>query len=101
MALQLGDSLAILKEPGGLETLLINAGDLPLLAEIREVAERMQLRPGAFATLSLHRFVERAGPDDWASLVSRANANDNEDAMGTVVTVILRRAVCDAREVFQ
>ncbi len=101
MVRELGDSFAILEEPGGLETLLISAGELPLLVDIEHVAAAMDLAPGAFAALSVRRFVERANTQDWASLMSRANDNDNDDAMGSVVSVILRRAVVDAKKVFQ
>ena len=101
MTTKLGDMLATLEEPGGLEALLINAGELPLLAELKGVVALTDMQPGAFAALSVRRFVERANSEDWASLISRANENGTGDAMGAVVSVILRRAVLDAREVFQ
>ena len=101
MTTNLGDVLAILEEPGGLEALLINAGELPLLAQLKDVAALTDMQAGAFAVLSVRRFVERAGSEDWAQLISRANENDTDDAMGAVVSVILRRAVFDARKVFQ
>lgn len=91
--------IAVLEEPGGLETVLISAGALALLAEIKTVAELMGLDPGSFASLAMRRFFERASDEDWASLTSEANSHD--DAFGFVTVRILRKAASDAKEAFQ
>jgi len=93
------NSIGVLEEPGGLETVLINAGAFVFLTEICAAAEMMNLEAGAFAGLAVRRFFERASDGDWASLTSGANADD--DAFGSVTVRILRKAVIDAREVFQ
>ena len=97
MPADFASSLAVLEEPGGLETVLLNAGEMPLLAEVKEAAEKLELAPGAFASLAIRRFIERAANEDWAALTSRANAN--ADAMGSVVATILRKAVGDVEEI--
>lgn len=93
------NSIAVLEEPGGLETVLISAGALALITEIRAAAEMMNLEAGAFAGLAVRRFFERASDEDWASLTSAANAND--DALGSITVQILRKAVTDAKAVCQ
>ena len=97
MSADFASSLAVLEEPGGLETILLDAGEMPLLAEVKEAAERLGLVPSKFATLAVRRFIARADSEDWASLTSRANAR--ADAMGSVVTAILRKAVGDVKEI--
>lgn len=99
MSASITDSLAVLTEPGGLETVLLNAGALPLLADVQNSANLMGLEAGAFAELAVRRFLDRASHEDWATLTSQANAND--DALGSVIVVILRKAVADANEVFR
>lgn len=90
-------SLRVLEEAGGLEEVLLNAGEMALLAEVKGAAEALEMQPGVFASLAVRRFIERAEHEDWAYLVSRANAK--EDAMAEVATVILRRAAGDVKEV--
>ena len=99
MSADLASSLGVLEEPGGLETVLINAGALALLAEVKAAAVLLNLQAGPFAVLAVRRFIERASDDDWASLTSGANVRD--DALASVVAYILRRAVVDVNEVFQ
>ena len=93
------DTLSNLDRPGDLEAMLINAGALKLLPEIEAAATLMNLDAQAFSVLAVRRFVERAGDEDWATLASAANAQD--DALGSMIAVILRKAVDDAAEVFQ
>ena len=97
MSADFASGLAVVEEPGGLETLLLNAGEMRLLAAVNEAADKLQLAPGAFASLAIRRFIERADHEDWASLTSRANADT--DAMGSVVTAILQKAVGDVKEI--
>lgn len=99
MPIQSLNGLGVLEQPGGLETVLIEAGSLSLLAQVKAVAHLMDIDAGAFATLAVRRFVERAGDEDWASLTS--GSNRHEDALGHFVVHILRKAVADANEVFQ
>ena len=93
------DSLGVLDEPGGVETVLINADALSLLIDVNANAEKMGLDAASFTRLAVRRFMERADDEDWASLTSSANAQD--DPLGTVVVRILRKAVADAKEVFR
>ena len=99
MSVDFASSLGVLEEPGGLETILINAGALTLLAEVKLAAVHLDLEAGSFAVLAVRRFLERASDDDWASLTSGANAKD--DALGSVISCILRKAVGDVNEVLQ
>ena len=99
MRTQHSDSFAALNEPGGLEAVLINAGALKLLPEIAAAATLISLDARAFSALAVRRFVERADDEDWASLTSAANAQD--DALGSIIALILRKAVDDATEVFK
>lgn len=92
------ENLSILDQPGGLETVLINAGALKLLPEIEAAATLINLDARSFSALAVRRFVERASDQDWASLTSAANAQP--DALGASIAVILRKAVDDANEVF-
>ena len=70
-----------------------------LLPEIEAAAALIELDAQAFTALAVRRFVDRAGDEDWATLASAANAQD--DALGAMIAVILRKAVDDATEVFQ
>lgn len=97
MSAEFANSFAALEQPGGLETVLLNAGDIQLLAEINEAADKLRMAPNAFASLAIRRFMERAGDEDWASLTS--DANRNADALGSVVATILRKAVDDVKEI--
>lgn len=99
MSAQFASSLGVLEEPGGLEALLIDAGALALIAQVKNAADLMELDAGGFAMLAMRRFAERASDEDWASLTSAANAQ--EDALGHFVVRVLRKAVADANEVFQ
>ena len=99
MPMDRANDFAILAEPGGLETVLINAGALKLLPEIEAAAALIDLDARAFSALAVRRFMERADDQDWAMLTSAANAEG--DALGSIIAVILRKAVDDAREVFQ
>ena len=96
MSAELTMSLDVLEEVGGLDAVLLNAGEMALLAEVKDAAAALQMSPGVFTLLAVRRFIERADHEDWASLISRANAK--EDAMAAAVTLILRRAVGDVRE---
>jgi len=99
MSTETRSSFAALEEPGGVETFLLNSGNLSQLADVSEAAELIGLSSGEFASLSVRRFLDRASPDDWASLTSAINNGD--DAMGSAIAVILRRAVADVKEVFE
>jgi len=99
MSDRVANSLGVLKEPGGLETVLLNAGALALLAEVRRAAGLMGLDAGAFSQLAVRRFLDRASDEDWATLASRANGGDN--ALGSVIVAILTKAVTDVDEAFR
>lgn len=99
MSDHIADNLGVLSEPGGLETVLINVGALALLVDVQGAAERMGLQAGEFSELAVRRFLDRASNEDWATLTSQANAS--QDAFGSTVVLILRKAVADANEVFQ
>jgi hypothetical protein len=98
MSSDMATSLCVLEELGGLETVLLNFGEMPLLAEAQAAAERLGIPLVEFSTLAVRRFINRASDDDWALLTSRANAD--EDALGSIVIAIVRRAVGDVKEVF-
>ena len=99
MSAPFSSSFDVLAEPGGLETLLISGGALSLLVDVKAAADTMGIDAGSFAVLAVRRFVERAGDEDWASITSGANAQ--EDALGSIVAGILRKAVVDANEAFK
>ena len=92
----LPDVIAQLQEKGTAEALLIEAGELVLLAEVEQAAERLGLATGVFAAMALHRFCERAEDQDWTDLMGRMNrlASPGEAA----VVFILARAIDDLRE---
>lgn len=92
----LGDIIARLGDKGAAEAVLIEAGELALLAEVREAARSLDMEAAAFASLAVRRFVERADDDAWLHLVGVMGRSDAPglDALST----ILRRAVADARE---
>ena len=98
MSSDLMTGLKTLEEPGGLETVLINAGEIALLCNVKSSAERMELSSGEFASLAVRRFINLAGDEDWANVTSRAN--DGDDPFAAVVAAILQRAVLDVEEVF-
>ena len=50
------NSLNFLQAPGEIETVLLNAGELPLLVEVLEAAEQLHMPAGAFAALAVRRF---------------------------------------------
>ncbi|MCT8973615.1 hypothetical protein [Microbaculum marinisediminis] len=92
----LGDIIARLGDKGTAEAVLIEAGELALLAEVREAARSLDMEADAFASLAVRRFVERADDDAWLHLVGVMGRSETPglDALST----ILRRAVADARE---
>jgi len=92
----LGDILTRLGDPGAAETVVIEAGDLALLADVQEAAGRLDMKAGAFVSLAVSRFVERADDDAWLNLVGVIGRSETPglDALAT----ILRRAVGDVRE---
>ncbi|WP_436644185.1 hypothetical protein [Microbaculum sp. FT89] len=92
----LGDIIARLGDPGAAEAILIEAGELVLLADIRDAARALDLDAGEFSALAVRRFVERADDDAWLHLVGVIGRSD---APGLdALSAILRRAVADARE---
>ena len=92
----LGELIGRLDQPGIAEAALVETGDLVLLAGVAEAAERLDLSTGAFASLAVRRFVERASDEDWLQL---AGAMSREEAPGlAALRKILARAVQDARE---
>ena len=92
----LGDIIARLGDKGAAEAILIEAGELALLAEVREAARSLDMEADAFASLAVRRVVERADDDAWLHLVGVMGRSETPglDALST----ILRRAVADARE---
>jgi len=98
MSSDMATSLCILEELGGLETVLLKVGEMPLLAEAQAAAKRLGIPLVEFSTLAARRFVDRASDEDWVLLTSRANAA--EDALASIVIAIMRRAVGDVKEVF-
>ncbi len=65
----LGDIISHLDDPGVAEATLIEAGDLALLADVRNAAGQLELRTGDFMSLAVRRFMERADDDAWVQLV--------------------------------
>jgi len=92
----LGELIGRLDQPGIAEAALVDTGDLVLLAGVAEAAELFDLSTGAFTSLAVQRFVERATDEDWLQL---AGAMSREEAPGlAALRTILTRAVRDARE---
>ena len=50
MSADLASSVDVLEEPGGLETVLINAGALALLAEVKAAAALLNLEARTFCS---------------------------------------------------
>ncbi|MGI9423800.1 MAG: hypothetical protein ACR2PA_11440 [Hyphomicrobiaceae bacterium] len=92
-----GDDLRTLSQPGGFQEALIRAGEIRLIGEVSEAAAHLGIPPHAFASLSVQRFMERAGDDEWTGLLS--HLHDSISPLDTVLTVILRRAVADVMEI--
>lgn len=92
----LGELIGSLDQPGIAEAALVEAGDLVLLAGVTEAAGLLGLSTGAFASLAVRRFVERATDEDWLQLTG---AMGREEAAGlAALRTILARAVEDAHE---
>lgn len=93
----LGTLIMRLDQPGAAEEALLAAGDLPLLADLSAVAERLDLSTGSFASPAVRRFIERADDQDWLWL--HAILNRAEQPGLDALRAILRRAVADARAI--
>lgn len=91
----LGELIGRLDQPGIAEAALVEAGDLVLLAGVTEAAGLLGLSTGAFASLAVRRFVERATDEDWLQLTG---AMGREAAGLAALRTILARAVEDAHE---
>lgn len=92
----LADIISRLGEPGAAEAAVIESGDLTLLADIRAASAGLGMDAGEFASLAVRRFADRADDDAWLQLISATNRSETPGL--TTLTVILRRAVADARE---
>lgn len=93
----LGDIIARLDDPGAAETTLLEAGDLALLADVRNAAGLLELNIGEFVSLAVRRFVERADDNAWLQLVGVMGKSETPGL--EALSAILKRAVADAREV--
>lgn len=94
----LGDIIAKLDDSVTAEAVIIEAGDLALLDEVREAAALLDMDVGTFSGLAARRFVDRADADAWLHLVGAMGRSDRPGL--DALRVILKRAVADAREAF-
>lgn len=92
----LGDIISRLDNPGMAETAVMEVGDLALLADVQDAAGRLEMKTGAFVSLAVNRFVERADDDAWLNLVGVMGRSQTPGL--DALAAILRRAVTDARE---
>ena len=94
----LTDLIADIRDQGGVERAIMDAGDLVLLADTARSADTLGRSIGAFAVMSLTRFIERADDEDWASLMSAMNGG-NHPAESAIVHVLRQanRDVADLR----
>ena len=91
----LGTLIMRLHEPGTAEETLVAAGDLLLLAALSDAAARLNLSTGDFASLAIHRFVERADDDEWLQLTTVMDRTEEPGV--AALRAILSRAVADSR----
>lgn len=91
-----GDLIQRLDHPGTAEAVLIEAGDLVLLADMRDAATRLGMETGDFVSLAIRRFLERADDEAWLQIVGAMGRSQTPGL--AALTSILRRAVADVRE---
>jgi hypothetical protein len=92
----LGELMQRLDDPGTAEAVLIEMGDLVLLAEIRAATDRLGMETGDFVTLAIQRFLERADNEAWLQIVGAMGRSQTPGL--AALSWILRRAVADVRE---
>lgn len=92
----LSDIIARFGDPGVAESTLVEAGNLALLADVREAASQLDLETGDFMSLAVRRFMERADDDAWVQLVGAMGRSETPGL--EVFSTILKRAVVDVRE---
>jgi len=93
----LGDIIARLEDYGTAEAVLVEAGDLALLADVRAAADHLGMETGRFVSLAVRRYLDRADDDAWLRLAGVMGRSDTPGL--AAVSTILRQAVADAREV--
>ncbi len=86
-----------IREQGGVERAIMEAGNLALLADTARSADTLGRSIASFAIMSLKRFIERADDEDWTSLMSTINGGDHP-AEAAIVHV-LRQANSDVAEI--
>lgn len=85
--MMLGTLLARLGEPGEVEAVLVEAGDLPLLGRLREEAAARAITPGELAAGAVRHFMDRADDEAWLSLVGRMTRSP-DPALAAIHTIL-------------
>jgi len=67
--MMLGDILSRLTDDGQATEIILNAGDLPLLAAMRAHAEAAGLDLATFARTALQRYAVEASDEEWITLM--------------------------------
>lgn len=94
----LGEVIRQLSEEVGAEAVLIEIGDLALVADIHAVSEDMGETAPEYASGAVRRFSNIASDDDWLQLMTRLETSDNPAAacLSTMVRWSIKRDRAEA-----
>jgi hypothetical protein len=90
MTMLLGDLIASLDDAYVAEEVLMGLGDLALMRRASDAARENDLDLGASVSIAVRRYLNRAPPDEWTSLMSAMERSDNP------ASVLLKRALAIA-----
>jgi len=66
----LGDVIARLTDESSVTEILLDLGDLPLLAKLRARADESGVTLGAYAAWAFRAYADNASSEEWTTLIS-------------------------------
>lgn len=87
----LGEILAQLRDPSEIHRLIVEAGDVSLVARLDKVAKDRDVDSGALALEAVEAFARQADDEAWVKLISRIQ--DAEAPAAVCLSEMLRWAL--------